>query len=578
MAPTWRPEFDRVIKDLNQRKGGSAERRVAEALNKIVSEDVWILHSLRYSRQRELGAAVNLEIDFLVVWKNRGFLILEVKGGGIDYNAVENRWWCSPHGNFRREYKRSPVKQVEGQKNDLCEILSNILPKELNPRTMVERVLVFPDVSLADFRDQRGQRVERIDDFELDAVVDRERMNTLAEFVEKKLAPCQRYAEEKRIRGVHFDVAINLLRPQQVTANVPPRHILEDSELQIEVATAEQREHLMHVIDASRLLMEGPAGTAKTVLGLSAVMTWLERGESAYYITASRFLVDGLHRDNRYAKVKDRVLTIHDFIEMAYEQHIGESDEQMLAALTGWECPYKGFSLVIDEAQDLDDDLYEGLVSLLPCKQLWVLRDQYQSLDWGCDARNFKVGLMEHATAYSLTKNCRNVRPISEYIASFVKLPDDYVRHIATLHDGEAIEKPVVDSRQEQDDKVLDILKRGERDKWKKDDIVVISCASGGAAAVREKYCSAKGIERFGGIFSYGIESVGKIRVFHALDFRGLESPFIVVTDIEGQESVFRANYLAGSRAKCRLVVIRVNDNTVRNAIGSDIPQGLSFD
>ena len=172
MPPTWIPSFEKTIEILNRSPLFGAEKRVAESLNKIKASDVWILHSLKYEVMRQSAAPTDLEIDFLVIWKNRGFLILEVKGGRVDFDPIDKQWWLTPKNHPRKKYSRSPVFQVQSQRDDLCGIiLPKIFPKKLNIRNIVDRVLVFPDVCLSDFKDQHGQKPSRIDDFDINSII-----------------------------------------------------------------------------------------------------------------------------------------------------------------------------------------------------------------------------------------------------------------------------------------------------------------------------------------------------------------------------------------------------------------------
>jgi len=576
MPPVWIPSFERTIENLHDLQGRSAERRVAEALNEIASPDVSILHSLRYSRPKHVGASVNLEIDFLVVWKNKGFLIMEVKGGRVEFDSTEGTWWCCPSGKPKKMYSRSPIQQVNSQKDDFCsDVLPQFISKQVNARLLVERVLVFPDVYLSDFKDQRGQRVHRIDDFEVDSIIDKDRMLSLASFVENKLNGCARYVQEKNMPGKIFEDIVRFLRPS-VRAEIQTRHILEDVESQIETATAEQTIHLNHVLGTRCLLMDGPAGSAKTVLGLSAVLSWLDSGAEAYYITENKYLVDGLRRDKRYGRVQSRIMTIHDFLEKGLCVKIGFDETEMSKALAEWAFGSKGFSIVIDEAQDLDEDLYESLVSLLPSERLWVLLDSRQSLERKNDSRRYDVGLMSNATFYTLTKNCRNARPIAQYIKSYVRLPNDYVNDL--LPEGDSPPQEIlVDSTTMQDRKLHEIIDKCLKEGWTKSSLVVLSCLVGGRTAVLEKYCAPTSVANYRELFSYGGEDPNKVAIYYSLDFRGLEAPVVIVSDIHDQESIYRAHYISGSRAKCKLVLIRVEDAVAIRARESEIPDGLSF-
>ena len=576
MQPTWIPDFDTTIKNLSGNPKLKAEKFVAEELNKIASPDVRILHSLRYTVKKEIGAAVNLEIDFLVIWKNRGFLILEVKGGRVDFDTKQWKWWITPHNHPRKEYSRSPVDQVEGQKNDLCKyILPRFLSKGLNARSMVERVLIFPDVNVSDFQDQRGQRPQRIADFDIDSIIDKDLIPSLASLVEKKLEPTSRYVHQQGIPWKVFEDTTNFLR-SSVRAEVAPQHIFEEAESQIEEATNEQKAHLSHVMETRWLLMKGPAGSAKTVLGLSAVLTWAKSGTSAYYITENKYLVEGLRNDSRYSQVKDHILSIHEFLEMSLQRKVENDTDSMIKALIEFEFPNEGYNLVIDEIQDLNYGLYENLVSLLPCERLWVLWDSSQSLEKENDKSPRDIGLLDRAITYNLTKNCRNTRKIAQHIVDYVNLPNDYLNDILLPGDQYPIEY-LVSSVEEQDKKLLKIIEDEKKLGTKQEHLVVLSCEATGRTAVYDKYCSPQGINAFNGKFCYGRENCNEVAIYHCLDFRGLESPIVIVTDIQDQESVFRANYLAGSRAKYKLILIRIEDEIIDNE-PVKTPKGLIFE
>jgi len=576
MPPVWIPNFETTIERLNSNRKFDAERRVAEALNRIDSPNVTIFHSLRYAVQKNVGAATNLEIDFLVIWKNMGFVILEVKGGEIDYDAFNDKWWCIPREQPSKIYKRSPVEQVEGQKNDLCSnFLPKVVPKGFNTRSIVERLLVFPDVSKSKLKDQNGQVPTRINDFEVQSIVDIDQLTDLPTFIEEKLKPCEAYMSNWSLPGKLFDDTVKLLR-SSVKAEIAPKHILENTDYALSVATERQQQRLKSIIGSRMLLMDGPAGTAKTVLGLSAVMSWEGSGENAYFITANKYLVDGLQSDPRYSHLKDRILTIHNFLRMALDVEFEDTCDSMVDVLTEYEFAYSGFSIVLDEAQDLDHDLYESLVSLLPCERLWVLRDNRQSLDKQTDKRKFEVGLMKYAGSYTLSENCRNSRQIAEYVAKEVNLPEEYVNDLLPYGDREP-ENIQVSTEEELNNKLIEITKRAIKDGFSTRDIVVISCDPNGRSSVYEKYCSPVGAKKYKDLFSYGGQDKEKIPLYHCLDFRGLESSYVLVTDIVGQEALFRASYLSGSRAKSRLAFLRVEDLAVRKAKESSIPNRMTF-
>ena len=73
------------------------ERDVARALTEQLPGQVLVLHSYPWLRahRNDQSGKVTLqegEADFLVFWPDKGLLVIEVKGGVIDYDPDSRRW------------------------------------------------------------------------------------------------------------------------------------------------------------------------------------------------------------------------------------------------------------------------------------------------------------------------------------------------------------------------------------------------------------------------------------------------------------------------------------------------------
>src|SRR4051812_38531990 len=75
------------------------ERRVAEALCAQLPKDVIVFHSYPWLRpERDLtrrdhpNVLREGEADFVVVYPRYGFMVVEVKGGHLDFDPATQRW------------------------------------------------------------------------------------------------------------------------------------------------------------------------------------------------------------------------------------------------------------------------------------------------------------------------------------------------------------------------------------------------------------------------------------------------------------------------------------------------------
>jgi hypothetical protein len=551
MAPKWIPRFDVAIERMREELGSrQAEIRVAEALNEQLPKEVWVLPNLRFIKDKPDRASKSLEIDFLIVWQGRGFIVIEVKGGAVRFNADTQSWGVSRGGRCH-EYERSPCRQIEGARTDFCDlILRNVLPLGMNVRDCVESLLVFPDIDVAALRTDSGAAAANVDDWPTRKIVGRRDMNQLGRKIADLLGLTPR---------AFADVVARLR--SSVMAEPSPTHILAQADSALSKATEMQLERIRTFKDNAYVLLSGPAGTGKTIIGLSLVQAWAASGREAFFISANAHLIDGLLHDKRFAAVTSRVLTIAQFVA----HHTGGSatmnDEQQLEALVGEDRdPRTGaldYCVVIDEAQDLNFALYEALVSMISYERLWVLLDDRQMLEMRHERCLFEIECMKGAAFCVLESNCRNTKRIAEYVRRLVDIPREYVSPY--LPEGEEEPRCIqVADDTSHDTQLGSLIKQYMSRGYPIDSMVVISCLADGPTAIRAKYCDARCVEKFGVAFEYGVIPSQKLRVVSCLDFRGLEAEVVIVCDVHGDEWSFRANYIAATRAKLLLTSIWV--------------------
>ena len=118
-----------------------AELRLFEAFERQLSLDYTVFHSVSWQLRNMHSGAQDGETDFLVVHPNTGILIVEVKGGYIRYDGVQDQWYTY------NEPIKDPFKQGRKNKYSLLEKLKE-LPYWRNRWITVGYAAAFPDVSV----------------------------------------------------------------------------------------------------------------------------------------------------------------------------------------------------------------------------------------------------------------------------------------------------------------------------------------------------------------------------------------------------------------------------------------------
>lgn len=96
----------------------SSEVRVYMALASSLDDSYVVFYSRPWLGLTWDGREIDGECDFVVAHPNRGMLAIEVKGGGIEYNPEEERWFSVDRYGCRHNIK-NPVAQARTSKHEL---------------------------------------------------------------------------------------------------------------------------------------------------------------------------------------------------------------------------------------------------------------------------------------------------------------------------------------------------------------------------------------------------------------------------------------------------------------------------
>lgn len=352
--------------------------------------------------------------------------------------------------------------------------------------------------------------------------------------------------------------------------------------------TEEQFTALDVMADNERVLFSGPAGTGKTVLALEAARRASSKGKKILLLCFNRLLGRWLSQHPIAQREAVTARTFHQYL-------LGFSDDALppVPGDTFWkkELPDAAIAklldersdsaqfdiLIVDELQDLLSPSYLDVLDLSLKGGLadgnWMLFGDFErQMLYGQDRDLVdrllctRLGLFARC---SLRVNCRNTPRVAALSHLLGKLAPDYSR---VLRPDDRVEPVIVyyATPSQQRKRLIGILERLHRDSFSGEDIVILSPKTGSRCA------AASNLEKAWAdlIVPYEEATPDQIRFTTIQSFKGLDSPVIVVTDIEHLTGEYFSSlfYVATTRALERLFIF------VHETAKPDIIQSLLGD
>lgn len=551
----------------------SSERKVFERISLDPDTDGWVvLHSLGLSRRKN---RVFGEIDFVVLVPGGGVVCLEVKGGRI---RCENGIWYTRDRHGREHaLPRSPFQQVREAMFGLRDAIKRRFGSLAGPsRLLYAAAVVFPDIeappSMVEF-----ERWEVIDAADMRGPISAAIRRVLREEGRRTGKDRQgNLADHQVLRELR-----NYLRPD-FDAAVARLTTIRHSEERIIRLTEEQYDIIDLFEDNPRCLVEGAAGTGKTMLAVEFARRMANAGARVHLLCYNRLLGDWLSR--RIQELgSDRITAgsfhreirtvirespyAEEFAEVErIAQEAGRLDELFQTAyplygqLAIAELDSRTDILILDEAQDLIgpailDVLNDWVVGGLAGGRWVMLGDFSRQALYGSDlrfesARDLLADYAPYFTTASLRRNCRNTRRIGEetaLVSGFKSLP-----YRLDAEDCLPVDYRYWGDRDHQRRRLDEVL-RSLRDEGIPSEDVVILSPRRFESSVASEVTTVK-VAPIEGLNEAGEE----IRFSTIHGFKGLESPVVILCDIESidDEKDRALLYVGMSRARSHLIVL----------------------
>lgn len=548
----------------------NAERKIFEWFQNAPGTDKWIvLHSLGITTHNKV---IYGETDFLVLAPKLGIFALEVKGGRV---RRENGIWYFTNRYGKTNSKvRGPFEQA---KDGIFSIVDAIKKRTDSEHCYVGNVLfgygvMFPDIEFTSsgIEEEQWQVFDSRDGSNVRQYIKRlsdgakEKWERLYGPVSDSKFPD--FAAVKYMASLlrgDFDCAVSLSAQLRNASDA------------LVALTNEQYRCLDQLDDNPRCLIQGPAGTGKTLLAIEEVKKSAARGERVALFCFNANLADWL--SSYFADMPDAVRpqyvgTLHkymtqvakeagvlpvyphdpDKVQQYYQTDLPEA--AAIALLDGGELYDK---IVVDEAQDLIRDTYLDVMSGCLKKGLlrgcWTMFGDFsmQAIYSDGVSGTKMIEKLEEQTAFirfKLTINCRNTKPICKEIETVTgfKAPHE----LWTKVDGPPVQYITWSTMEDQCKKLKAILKQLEDAHVSPEEITILS--------PRKKEDSVVSILDGHTVKDFKVP-LGMNTTFCTIQaYKGLENTVIILADIEGFSSD-KLMYVGLSRACSGLFILETD-------------------
>jgi len=398
-----------------------AEAKVYRALRDKLPQDYVVFFQVGWILRREEEQAKDGETDFLVCHPDHGYLCIEVKGGGVGFDASTGDWFSVDRHQQKHSIK-NPISQALKAKYSIRSKLSEHPRwRDLNLGNVLRgHTVFFPDVG--------DTNVLSRPDMPSALIGSARSLQDPKSWVEGVFAYWGNDAGSFTPIGRRgIDVVRQIFARSFVVAPLVSSRLADQEARRLEL-TKDQMRVLDFLRSHRRAAVSGGAGTGKTVLALEKARRLASEGFKTLLTCYNRQLAD--HLSSMCAGTSN--LDVMSFHQLCYRQvekanHVSGRDLVAEAKVTypGKELydvqlpnafayslevlPDRYDAIVCDEGQDFREEFWVPLELLLldyESAPLYVFYDDNQNIY----ARAGTFPILEEP--FTLTNNCRNTAPI----------------------------------------------------------------------------------------------------------------------------------------------------------------------
>ena len=540
-----------------------SEIKVYDLLESL-DDSFTIFHSVQWLKKSNKWKSTWKENDFIILHKELGAIVLEVKGGDIEYyDGVFHQINTSTgeENLLNPKKKNDPLSQAIDGIYHYRRLLDTIAI-DLSDRFPIEAGVWFSTCDI------KG----KIDEFPLKyreasgAVLGKEDFQLGCDAI-TKIYKFYNNKQKTNITKTEYDKIIRLIASDfdLITAPGVRKEEMDRSFLKL---TNEQTGLLDYISEQKHATIQGSAGTGKTLVAKEAAKKFGKEGRKVLFLCFNRFLFLYLKEEFPYENVT--YLNIHSFIARYRGNTDTTSSEKRAAQLLKIDWDSIEFDdVIIDEAQDFlnEEILYFKDYMELREGHFFVFYDKNQLIT----TKVVPEWIVNSECRLILSKNCRNTYEIA--ITSY-NVIDITVNKKEYMINGDQTTISFIKSDLLK--KLAKLLGQLTSDKYGYDysDIVILSLKS-------ENDSILSGVTSISGIPVSNEKTKSSVLFTTASKFKGLESRVIIVVDIDDScftsEEKKRIFYVACSRATQKLALILIGDDSQIKYIANSIDPKSHF-
>ena len=379
-----------------------SEEKVYQSLLKALSPDDVIVCNFEFT---DMGLG-DVEIDFILILKDLGVVIIEVKGGHISFNGYD--WIQSDSKSSREIY---PAAQAKRNMNTFREFLRN---RWSQGNVKSDWIVCFPDSQVKESNSP---------DLPIEKIVDKNNLDFLLSSIKNNMNAKSNAAAPAGKAWI--EAAVKHLKPKDIK-DIDKESALGNNYAHVKELTHQIIELLDQLSDNEKYFVYGPAGSGKTWLAFEQAKLWIAEGMKVGIVAFNRGLVTYLHRKELELNESERPAFIGTFHEYAkkigstagtpskYDEENDPYAESLLKAADQLNDEEKFDAFIVDEAQDFMSSWWSALErSLKPNGKIGAFGDVNQKV-FG----KRKIPVNSYAK-FRLKENIRNSRQIAEIAAPF---------------------------------------------------------------------------------------------------------------------------------------------------------------
>lgn len=534
--------------------------------NNPFTNDWIILHSLNLSQHtvRLYG-----EIDFLIMIPQGGIFVMEVKGGAV--KCIDGVWhFIDRHGNINKN--KSPFNQAR----DAMFSLRSAIEREFGKGHKLTRVLLgffcaFPHISF-NKHSVEYEPWQILDKDSIQKGTESFFRNLVHHFVQKHKG--QKWLSEEESLPDRNDLLFicNFLRGDFERIRTVKERLTEFDK-QVKTYTEEQFRILDSIQFNERSVIQGSAGTGKTMIAIESAVRAATEGKTVFLTCYNRLIGDWMQKQVEPWKDKITVSSLHSYLfeqSRGFDYDKSQSNKQdffskYLPALLK-EIFKKGISkkfdkLIIDEGQDLIREEYLNLFDSMVIDGLedgnWEIYGDFERQ--AIFAQLSKEEMLSLINKYSkptkflLKINCRNTKQIGEetsLISGFEK-PPFLLEHL----EGIPVEYFFYKDEIHQKILLAEQLKKFSESNLPLKELIIIS-----PKKFEKSCCDCSSIFTIKELRNTSDIATQETVIGFATvqSYKGMESNYVMITDIEDLKSEVAKSllYVAMSRAKYGLILL----------------------